>query len=213
MGHKLINGHEYVDLGLPSGTLWATCNVGASSPEEFGDYFAWGEITPKVIYYWDTYKYISDSDGFTHIRKCAAEGIDDFMAHVEKLRLEIFDDTDKSANVCANEKNEERLTLLVPRSEADSNRCTRFCRPLPSHSAIRPTTIQTNTAATLTGPVLQCKYRKFYSFLQKNRIFTSDLSQKPLQEYTKGVLWRCGVGAKCPAYAARQVKRCWFYGD
>lgn len=40
------NGHEYVDLGLPSGTLWATCNVGANSPEEYGDYFAWGETEP-----------------------------------------------------------------------------------------------------------------------------------------------------------------------
>ena len=34
------NGHEYVDLGLPSGTLWATCNVGANKPEDYGDYFA-----------------------------------------------------------------------------------------------------------------------------------------------------------------------------
>ena len=49
--------HEWVDLGLPSGTLWATCNVGASSPEEYGDHFAWGETEPKNDYYWDTYKY------------------------------------------------------------------------------------------------------------------------------------------------------------
>ena len=49
--------HEYVDLGLPSGTLWATCNVGASSPEEYGDYFAWGETEPKDDYSWETYKY------------------------------------------------------------------------------------------------------------------------------------------------------------
>ncbi len=40
------NGHEYVDLGLPSGLLWATCNVGATAPEEYGDYFAWGETEP-----------------------------------------------------------------------------------------------------------------------------------------------------------------------
>lgn len=40
------NGHEYVDLGLPSGLKWATCNVGASKPEEYGDYFAWGETEP-----------------------------------------------------------------------------------------------------------------------------------------------------------------------
>ncbi len=38
-----LNGHAYVDLGLPSGTLWATCNVGADTPEGYGDYFAWGE--------------------------------------------------------------------------------------------------------------------------------------------------------------------------
>ena len=38
-------GHELVDLGLPSGTLWATCNLGASSPEDYGCYYAWGETT------------------------------------------------------------------------------------------------------------------------------------------------------------------------
>lgn len=54
---KLANGHEYVDLGLPSGTLWATCNLGANKPEEYGDYFAWGEIHPKTKYGWGTYKY------------------------------------------------------------------------------------------------------------------------------------------------------------
>ena len=52
--------HEWVDLGLPSGTLWATCNVGASKPEEYGDYFAWGETTTKGIYNWSTYKYFKD---------------------------------------------------------------------------------------------------------------------------------------------------------
>ncbi len=45
-----INGYEYVDLGLPSGLKWATCNVGASSPEEYGNYYAWGETTTKSTY-------------------------------------------------------------------------------------------------------------------------------------------------------------------
>lgn len=53
--------HEWVDLGLPSGTLWATCNVGANSPEEYGDYFAWGETEPKSNYDWSTYKYCNGS--------------------------------------------------------------------------------------------------------------------------------------------------------
>ena len=46
-----INGHEYVDLGLPSGLKWATCNVGASSPEMAGGYYAWGELETKDSYY------------------------------------------------------------------------------------------------------------------------------------------------------------------
>ena len=54
------NGHEYVDLGLS--VKWATCNVGASQPEEYGDYFAWGETEPKEVYEWSTYKWCNGSD-------------------------------------------------------------------------------------------------------------------------------------------------------
>ena len=54
--------HEWVDLGLPSGTLWATCNVGANAPEEYGDYFAWGETEPKDYYDWNTYKWYRCDD-------------------------------------------------------------------------------------------------------------------------------------------------------
>lgn len=54
-------GSEYVDLGLPSGTLWATCNVGAESPEQAGSYFAWGETKPKDYYGWETYAHCKGS--------------------------------------------------------------------------------------------------------------------------------------------------------
>ncbi len=56
---NMYNGHKYVDLGLPSGTLWATCNVGATRPEEYGDYFAWGETTAKNEYTSSNYIYKS----------------------------------------------------------------------------------------------------------------------------------------------------------
>ena len=60
------NGHGYVDLGLPSGTKWATCNVGATKPELYGSYYAWGETEPKTIYDESTYKwYNGDYDTFT----------------------------------------------------------------------------------------------------------------------------------------------------
>ena len=42
-----INGHEYVDLGLPSRTKWSTCNIGAYTPEDLGNYYAWGKIVPN----------------------------------------------------------------------------------------------------------------------------------------------------------------------
>ena len=48
---------NWVDLGLPSGLLWATRNVGADSPEDYGDYFAWGETSPKSVYSWSNYRY------------------------------------------------------------------------------------------------------------------------------------------------------------
>ena len=52
-----FNGHDFVDLGLPSGTLWATCNVGADMLEGSGTRFAWGETQPKDYYAWDNYKF------------------------------------------------------------------------------------------------------------------------------------------------------------
>ncbi len=64
--------HAYVDLGLPSGTLWAKTNVGAETELDYGDYFAWGETKPKEDYSWDTYPWYAeeivtttDADGFT----------------------------------------------------------------------------------------------------------------------------------------------------
>ena len=59
-GDGVINGHTYIDLGLPSGTLWAACNVGARTPEGYGDYYAWGEITKKSTYDYYTYRYCND---------------------------------------------------------------------------------------------------------------------------------------------------------
>lgn len=58
----------YVDLGLPSGNLWAECNLGASTPEQYGDYYAWGEVEPKQEYTYPNHKWYKEgapSQGFT----------------------------------------------------------------------------------------------------------------------------------------------------
>lgn len=58
-GSGVSKGHAYVDLGLS--VKWATCNVGAESPEDYGDYFAWGETQPKSYYDLSTYKWCEGS--------------------------------------------------------------------------------------------------------------------------------------------------------
>lgn len=57
-------GVEAVDLDLPSGTLWANMNVGASKPEDYGDYFAWGETTQQDRFIWASYKWSQNGEGF-----------------------------------------------------------------------------------------------------------------------------------------------------
>ena len=63
--HNIIGGHEYVDLGLPSGILWAAYNIGSETPEEYGDYFAWGETENKDHY--EIANYIYATKGFDEL--------------------------------------------------------------------------------------------------------------------------------------------------
>ena len=82
----LGNPSEYVDLGLS--VKWATCNVGASKPEEYGDYFAWGENHPKSTYNWSTYKWCDGSETtLTKYNSNSSNGIVD-----NKRALELDDD-------------------------------------------------------------------------------------------------------------------------
>ena len=81
--------YEYVDLGLS--VKWATCNVGASQPEEYGDYFAWGEVEPKDYYDWSTYKWCNGTEN-TQTKYCTNSdyGYNGFTDY--KTTLELSDD-------------------------------------------------------------------------------------------------------------------------
>lgn len=83
-------GHDFVDLGLPSGNLWATCNVGADNPEDFGNYFAWGEIVPKEIYTWSTYKWSKGNEGKQLTKYCVQSdlGYNGFTDNLFELQPE-----------------------------------------------------------------------------------------------------------------------------
>ena len=82
------NGHEWVDLGLPSGTKWATMNVGATSPERYGSYYAWGEIEPKLTYDWSTYKWCNGN--YNSILKYCINSNNGKVDY--KTIIELFDD-------------------------------------------------------------------------------------------------------------------------
>ena len=87
-GDGTYNGHDYVDLGLPSGTLWATCNVGSDTPENYYDYFSWGETEPKRIYNWNTYKYCEgDYNQLTKYCSKANFGYNNFVDTLTILQI------------------------------------------------------------------------------------------------------------------------------
>lgn len=78
---------DWVDLGLPSGLLWAKRNVGATSPEEYGDYFAWGENTTKSVYDWTTYIYCNgDYDQLTKYCSNSSYGYNGFTDNLTILQ-------------------------------------------------------------------------------------------------------------------------------
>jgi hypothetical protein len=81
------NHPHMIDLGLPSGTLWACCNVGASAPEEYGNYYAWGETQPKSVYNWDTNRWGS---AYNKLTKYNTES--DFGTVDGKTTLDASDD-------------------------------------------------------------------------------------------------------------------------
>ena len=91
LGNDQPAEHEWVDLGLPSGTLWATTNVGADSPEGYGDNFAWGETTPKDVYNWSTYQWCMGSyNTFTKYCNISGYGYNGFTDG--KIELDLEDD-------------------------------------------------------------------------------------------------------------------------
>lgn len=88
--------HSFVDLGLPSGTLWAICNLGADSPEEIGDYYSWGETMPKVVYSWGNYRYGDVVDDHFRMTKYCTDSCYGLNGFVDNITiLERVDDAAK----------------------------------------------------------------------------------------------------------------------
>lgn len=108
---------QAVDLGLPSGIKWASCNVGAEKPEDSGNYYAWGEVLPKKDYSWATYKYANgDYNKLTKYCNNASSGNDGFTDN--KTTLEPEDDA-----ACVNWGGNWRMPIDAEWAELIAN-CT-----------------------------------------------------------------------------------------
>ena len=89
-GLGIIHGHEYVDLGLS--VKWATCNVGAESPLDFGLYFAWGETKPKTEYTLKSYKFYESGETYKDVKFNNYNLQREQGEAVVKTRLDLCDD-------------------------------------------------------------------------------------------------------------------------
>ena len=85
-------GYNYVDLGLTSGTKWATANVGADRPQDYGNYYAWGETTTKETYNENTYKYYKDGDYHKITKYCSDSEYGNNGFTDSKTTLDLSDD-------------------------------------------------------------------------------------------------------------------------
>ena len=86
------NGPVWVDLGLPSGLKWATCNVGASSPSDYGNYYAWGETSTKSMYDWTNYKFRVSGDNYDNVTFNKYNTLSSHGTFDNRTRLEMSDD-------------------------------------------------------------------------------------------------------------------------
>ena len=137
-----VTEYEAIDLGLPSGLKWASFNVGATKPEEYGGYYAWGEIEEKKEYTWETYKWCNGSKD-SMIKYCADIyygvvdnkaflELEDDVAHVEwggnwrmptKTEADnLFTIVKNANNYTCNRFNIRKRNLIIP-----------FSIPAPSH--------------------------------------------------------------------------------
>lgn len=89
-------GHDWVDLGLS--VKWATCNLGASSPTENGDFFAWGETVPKSSYKWENYRYRTNGNDFDDL--VFSKYIDNYFSGEPNDNKTCLELTDDAAHTC-----------------------------------------------------------------------------------------------------------------
>ena len=85
-----MNGHEFVDLGLS--VKWATCNIGADSPSDFGGYFAWGESSAKSVFQWTNYKYWLRGDSHHNVVLSMYNTNSEYGSIDNKVQLDLSDD-------------------------------------------------------------------------------------------------------------------------
>lgn len=198
--------HEFVDMGLPSGTLWATCNVGASAPEEAGDYFAWGETNAKENYDYTTYKHCNGT--YKTITKYNYNS--EYGTVDDKDVLDLEDDA-----AYVNWGKRWRMPTYNEWKElCDSNYCTLRTINLRGVPGIKVTSVKNGN--TLFFPFAGSRYRtgfwpsegvgNYWSSTRDPRDHDGNISRcMGFQERVEKGLY--GIGNRSDGYSVRPVRR------
>ena len=172
-GYYIEDSKEYVDLGLPSGLLWATHNIGAGEEQDSGEYFSWGEIMPKVSYYWGTYKYSNGAEN-----SLTKYNYSDMYGQVDgKYVLEAMDDA-----ATANWGEPWRLPTLEETQELISyctwERVPYYTYQTAGYKVIGPNGNSIFFPASGVKQYMQCFYNYDQTLILTSTIF-NDSSNKP----------------------------------
>ena len=164
------DNYEYVDLGLPSGTMWATCNIGATKPEEFGDYYAWGETTTKDYYGVNNYKWRGRKsiDGYTYAKTtldlsddaAAANWGGKWRMPTDRQYSELVDECYWVWTDSYNGSNVAGYIVYKAKAEADKYKARDYLRSIFGEEAPEPTSSYDLSDVHIFLPAAGCRMDK-----------------------------------------------------
>ena len=214
-----------VDLGLPSGNLWATCNVGAINPWNYGNYYAWGETHTKDNYNWKTYKYCNgaynsltkynyDAEYGTVDNKTTLESADDAATAVFGAAYSIptLADWKELADECywvwtADYNNRGVNGYVVYRAKADADKGAKV------YKDDTPSASYSNSDAHIFLPAAGCRdYSDLYSVGDSGNYWSSSLSEGTpndarVCDFNSSSVYPSDSGGRCYGFSVRPVRR------
>ena len=189
--------NEFVDLGLPSGVLWASCNLGAKKPHDYGSYFAWGETEEKSSFSFSNYKLCNGSmNTLTKYNNNSSYGTVDNLT-----TLELIDDAAHHFD------NSCRIPTIADVEELFANTTITTSR-INDHVVYILTSKLNNNSITIpaSGEDNSGNHRNYYSFVWTNSIDNNDPRKSYYLSLGETLVGYIYSAYRCRGYSIRAVK-------